>query len=73
VAKSVNHLLRRAFGGGKKPIPKRAAPKVAAAPKRLTAAQQKQASLDASQAHFNAWKRKKIAMDQTFKQHMRLA
>ena len=67
VAKGVNHLLRKAFGGGKKPVRKTAAPKVAAAPKPPTAAQQKQANLDASQAHFNAWKRKKIAMDQTFK------
>jgi hypothetical protein len=31
VAKGVNHLLRKAFGGGKKPVRKTAAPKVAAA------------------------------------------
>jgi hypothetical protein len=69
VARGVSHLIKRAFSKSK---PSKAAPKpkIGAQEKPQkppTAAQLKQADFDASQAHFDAWKQKKLDMDRVFK------
>jgi hypothetical protein len=73
VAKGVGHLLKRAFGT-LKPVKaaKTTTPKIKAAPapkppKPPTQAQRKQADKDKSQADFDGWKHKKIAMSNVFK------